>query len=94
MSVETQACHDPELRRLEDLVQAGWRFEHQHDDEGHVQQINATRTTGHYVDGLRVRDRSDAAGIRWNRADGRVLWSREGSLTEVIDALLTLPEPP
>lgn len=82
------------MQRLADLVTAGWRFEHRLDDEGHVRQVNGARVTGHYIDGIRVRGRSEVAGIRWDLSeDGREAWRREGTLVEVIDALLALPEP-
>lgn len=93
MTVDELVRIDPALQRLNDLVRAGWQFEHRHDDDGKLRQINGARATGRYVDGLRVRDRGDAAGRRWDRADGRVIWSVEGSLTDVVDALLSLPEP-
>jgi hypothetical protein len=93
VNVDELVRADPALQRLGDLVRAGWQFEHKLND-GELQQINGCRATGRYVDGLRVRDREDAAGRRWDRADGHVIWSAEGSLTEVIDALMSLPEPP
>lgn len=83
---------DPELRRLAYLAENGWRFEHKLGADGEIRQINGQRYADRYVDGLRVRDRTDVAGIRWDRADARVIWRREGRLAEVVDALLELPE--
>lgn len=93
MNVDELVRADPALQRLDDLVGAGWWFEHKYDDDGTVRQINGARATGRYIDGLRVRGRGDVAARRWERTDARVIRSREGSLTEVVDALLSLPEP-
>lgn len=82
----------PELQHLIDLRAAGWTFVHLHDDHGQVRQINGVHEdpAGDHIDGVRVRDVTDAAAVRWAR-DGRILWEKEGSLAEVVTGLLSLP---
>jgi hypothetical protein len=80
------------LRGLGDLRSAGWLFAPITED-GAVVELRGLRTWPHgWTDVLLLRDVGDAAGMRAD-PDGRVTWRREGSLTEVIDGLLTLPVP-
>ncbi|MBK1785155.1 hypothetical protein [Prauserella cavernicola] len=83
----------PALQRLIDLRNAGWQFVHRFNDEGEVRQINGLRgwPDGH-VDGVRLRHADDAAAVRWDGA-GQVVWQKDGGLAEVVDGLLSLPEP-
>lgn len=85
----------PEVQRLLDLVDAGWRFLQPFTAGGHVVQVQAYRAwPGGWVDVLRVRAVTDAAGLR---SDGGsppgIVWSRDGGVADVVDALLTLPPP-
>ncbi|HEV7980869.1 hypothetical protein [Amycolatopsis sp.] len=83
----------PELRRLEQLRDAGWSFTPARDDEGELLQLNGLRTwPGGQADALRVRFTDDAAAIRFDE-DGNALWTCEGTLAEVVDGLLALPPP-
>jgi hypothetical protein len=45
-----------------------------------------------WSDAIAIRDVTDAKGYRCDPAGGEV-WGREGTLVEVLDALLELPEP-
>lgn len=56
-------------------------------------QVNGLREwPGGWVDALRVRYVTDAAGLRSDHAGG-VTWQREGTLVEVVDGLISLPMP-
>jgi hypothetical protein len=88
----TRSDEPAALRGLGDLRAAGWVFVPITED-GAVVELRGLRTWPHgWLDVLLLRDVSDAAGLRTDPG-GRVHWSREGSLTEVIDALLVLPAP-
>ncbi|MGC7102741.1 hypothetical protein ACPZ19_49425 [Amycolatopsis lurida] len=84
----------PELRRLADLLIAGWMFLPVHDRDGELIEVRGVRTwpgTG-TADALMVRYATDAAALRTDHAGG-VVWQREGDLAEVVDGLLALPPP-
>ncbi|PXY21110.1 hypothetical protein [Prauserella muralis] len=92
----TDAAHVaawPEVQHLIDLRDGGWSFAHKYGDNGEIRQINGkyVHPSGH-VDGLRVRERNDAAAVRWD-GDGRVLWEHEGGVVDVVEGLLGLPNP-
>lgn len=83
----------PGLRRLIDLrEQGGWQFLPIYRD-GELGLIAAVRT---WPDGssaaLVVADINDAKAFRCDPAGGEV-WSREGGLVDVIEALIELPAP-
>jgi len=84
----------PELRRLIDLRDAGWEFLPRHDDDGGLVEVRGVRTWpgSGSADALMVRYVTDAAALRCDHAGG-VVWQREGTLAEVVDALITLPAP-
>jgi hypothetical protein len=84
----------PELRRLVDLLNAGWLFLPVHDHNGELVEVRGVRAwpgTG-VADALMVRYATDAAALRADHIGG-VLWQRDGSLAEVVDGLFTLPPP-
>lgn len=82
----------PELQRLIDLRGAGWMFLPTVVD-GELVEVHGVRTWPEgWADALRVRYTTDAAGLR-NDHTGGVTWQREGTLTEVIDGLISLPAP-
>lgn len=82
----------PELRRLIDLRDAGWRFV-PIVDCGEVVELRGVRTwPGGWADALLVRYVTDARGVRVDRSGG-ITWQREGTLTDVVDDLITLHTP-
>ncbi|TDV42188.1 hypothetical protein [Actinophytocola oryzae] len=82
----------PELRRLVDLRNAGWRFLPV-SSEGELVEVRGVRAwPDGWVDAVTVRFTTDAAGLRCDRAGG-VVWELHGGLTEVVDGLLSLPSP-
>jgi hypothetical protein len=83
----------PELQRLIDLRQCGgWSFQPVQVD-GHLELLTGARVwPDGWSDAIAIRDRGDAKAFRCDPAGGEV-WGREGSLAEVIDGLLELPEP-
>ena len=82
----------PELRRLIDLHQAGWHFLPTMID-GDVVELHGIRTwPAGWADAIRVRYTTDTAALRCNDS-GDITWQREGTLSEVIDGLITLPPP-
>lgn len=93
MTTEELLVAFPNLRRLNDLIEVGWSFEH-HWDDG---QVEVVRITGKrfwsrsIVDALRIKSATDAAGVRL-RPGGEV-WRREGTLADVVDGLFSLPAP-
>ncbi|SDY96935.1 hypothetical protein SAMN05421504_10854 [Amycolatopsis xylanica] len=83
----------PELKRLARLRDVGWTFHPAHDDSGELVQVNGVRSwPGGQADALRVRYTTDAAAMRCDPG-GQVLWTAEGSLDDVVDGLLDLPDP-
>lgn len=82
----------PELRRLVDLINAGWQLLPVSAD-GELVEVRGVRAWPEdWVDAIVVRFTTDAAGLRCGRSGG-VVWERVGDLTEVVDGLLTLPPP-
>lgn len=83
----------PELKRLAKLRDEGWAFHPARDDAGELAQVNGVRKwPGGEADALRVRYTTEAAAMRCDRG-GRVLWSCEGSLDDVVNGLMRLPDP-
>lgn len=84
----------PELRRLMALRASGlWRFLATTDEAGNPVRLNGARV---WPDGsaeaLGIRASTDALAIRVDPA-GETVFRREGTLAEVIDALVALPAP-
>lgn len=82
----------PQLQDLLDLRIAGWRFLPVTSDGTVVELRGAKLWPLGWVDALALRDLHDAAGLRRDPA-GAVVWWHDGSLAEVVDALLALPVP-
>jgi hypothetical protein len=84
----------PELRRLADLLDAGWSFMPIQDSDGELVEVRGVRTwpDSGSADAVMVRYVTDAAALRTDHAGGMV-WQREGTLAEVVDGLLALPSP-
>lgn len=82
----------PELRRLVDLRNAGWRFVPV-SAEGELVEVRGVRTwPDGWADAIVVRFTDDAAGLRCDPSGG-VVWERVGDLGDVVDGLLALPMP-
>jgi hypothetical protein len=82
----------PELARLADLRKAGWTFFPAIAD-GELVAVQGVRTwPGGWADAIGIRYTTDAQGLRADHT-GHIVWRREGTMVEVIDALLTLPVP-
>jgi hypothetical protein len=84
----------PELKRLVALRESGaWKLAVEVDEHGAPQLVTGALT---HVDGSRdilgVRSQSEVRAIRLNPV-GELVFRREGSLVEVVDALLELPSP-
>jgi hypothetical protein len=82
------------LRRLVDLLDAGWLFMPVQDGDGKLAEVRGMRSwaASGSVDALKVRYVTDAAAMRADHAGG-VVWQREGTLVEIVDGLLALPSP-
>ncbi|WP_007024336.1 hypothetical protein [Saccharomonospora iraqiensis] len=93
-----------EARQVEEilgrLIEHGYRFVHPRDDSGEIMTIVGVRAHGAVVDVVRLdaEDAVNATRMPVDEADilapRTVLWSRDGALAEVVDALLALPEVP
>lgn len=82
----------PELRRLRDMVITGWTFIPIVAD-GEVIEVRAVRVWPKgWSDALRVAYVTDAGALRCD-PQGGVVWQHEGTLAEVVDSLVELPEP-
>jgi hypothetical protein len=82
----------PELRRLVDLLRAGWQFLPV-SSGGELVEVRGVRVwPDEWVDAITVRFTTDAAGLRRDRFGG-VVWERTGNLADVVDGLLALPAP-
>ena len=63
------------------------------DDDGDPTELRGLKIwSSSWVDALLLRDVDDAAALRCD-PDGHTTWQYEGSLTEVVEALLALPAP-
>jgi len=82
----------PELRRLVDLLRAGWQFLPVSSGEEFVEVRGVRVWPDEGVDAITMRFTTDAAGLRRDRY-GDVVWERAGDLADVIDGLLALPAP-
>lgn len=92
MSTDAAFAEFPELRRLVDLRDGGWLFV-PHRVDGELDRLDAVRTWGDgTADAIMINYITDAAALRIDPGGGLV-WMRDGTLAEVIDALLTLPPP-
>jgi hypothetical protein len=89
---EAELIH-PGLALLVDLRDADWVFIHRQDDQG-VDQIDAFRTwPNNYLDAISVRSATDANGLRTITDEHGIVWSRAGTLDDVVHGLLELPTP-
>jgi len=83
----------PELRRLVELRDSGWKFLPVTAEDGELVEVRGARSwPGNWVDALVVRFTTDAAGLRCDPSGG-VVWHREGDMSDVVDGLLALPAP-
>jgi hypothetical protein len=86
----------PELAWLIALRNAGWRFlSPRLDDEGRPYQVDGLFPWPEgWVDAVRVRSPTDTLGLRLAPGDPPgITWERAGSLADVAEGLLSLPEP-
>jgi len=82
----------PELKRLIELIRAGWQFLPVSAD-GELVEVRGLRVwPDEWVDAMVVRFTTDAAGLRCDRSRG-VVWEHRGDLSDVVDGLLSLPAP-
>ena len=99
MTVEAATSSDtaglaefPELRRLIDLLRAGWQLLPA-SSGGEVVEVRGVRVwPDGWVDAIAVRFTTDAVGSRRDQTGG-IVWEHAGDLTDVIDGLLALPAP-
>jgi hypothetical protein len=82
----------PELAHLADLVSGGWVFVPVLTD-GQLSAVQGARIWPTYwADVIDVRYTTDAQALRAD-PDGHVVWKHEGTLVDVVQALLELPAP-
>jgi hypothetical protein len=82
----------PELRRLVDLLRAGWQLLPV-SSGGELTEVRGVRVwPDEWVDAITMRFTTDAAGLRRDRSGG-VVWEHAGNLADVVDGLLALPAP-
>jgi hypothetical protein len=85
----------PPLAGLIAIRDSGWKFVHQGVVDGVPAQVDGYRLWPHgWHDAIRVRSSTDAMALR---ADGNeppgVVWERTGTLSHVVEGLLSLPAP-
>lgn len=87
------ACGDhPELVGLARLRARGWIFL-PHVVDGEIDALQGFHTwPGGWGEAILLRGTTDAAGARTD-PEGGLVWYREGTLTDVLDGLLFLPDP-
>jgi hypothetical protein len=91
-AVRAAVAEFPDLIHLVNLVAADWIFATVAQD-GEVTHVQGVRAWPDYwTDAIGVRYTTDAQGLRADPT-GHVVWKREGSLAEVVSALLELPAP-
>jgi hypothetical protein len=82
----------PELRRLIDLLRAGWQFLPISSGDELIEVRGLRVWPDEWVDAMVLRFTTDAAGLRCDRSRG-VVWEQAGDLADVVDGLLALPAP-
>ncbi|ONI81857.1 hypothetical protein ALI22I_37290 [Saccharothrix sp. ALI-22-I] len=95
MSDEAAVRAFPALAGLVAIRDAGWQFVHRDVADGVPTQVDGYRLwSDGWHDAIRVRNSTDAMALR---ADGNeppgIVWERAGSLSDVVEGLLSLPAP-
>ncbi|GAA3891966.1 hypothetical protein GCM10022243_66130 [Saccharothrix violaceirubra] len=95
MSDEAAVRAFPALTGLVAIRDAGWRFVHHDVVDGIPARVDGYRLwPDGWHDALRVHGDSDAMALR---ADGDeppgIVWERTGSLSDVVEGLMSLPAP-
>ncbi len=98
MITETDAIRAyPELARLYEFRDAGWRFLPITDDDGQLEGFVGTRHWPGHTDALWIYDRTDTLAVRLLAeapgARGGLVWQRSGALADTVAAMLELPAP-
>jgi hypothetical protein len=86
----------PELRELVTVRQAGWKFRLIGDRDKGLDGIVGSYSRKQYTDALWIYDVSTVIGVRIldDQLGGGTVWSKDdGTLPEVVQELLGLPEP-
>jgi hypothetical protein len=82
----------PNLQRLIDLRHGGWTFQPIHTSGELVMLAGWRLWPLDWSDAIAIRDLGDAKAYRCN-PDGGEVWGKEGSLLDVLNELIELPEP-
>ncbi|SER92213.1 hypothetical protein [Actinokineospora terrae] len=82
----------PELQHLIDVRDAGWVFSPTLDDDGVTQIYGFRHWPGGWIDLLVIHHSTNTAAARATH-DGGLVWNRTGTLVDVIDQLVDLPDP-
>lgn len=83
----------PQLAGLHALATAGWRFR-LHEPGGTLIQVDGFRCWPHGVtDALSLRSETDARGLRTVGDEAGIVWQDTGTMANVVDKLLNLPDP-
>lgn len=84
----------PEFDQLAALLARDWEFSPYFGPSGELDRIAAARVWGTegQVDALRIKSQTDAAAMRAD-AYGGLLWEKDGTVKDVLAALLELPSP-
>ena len=91
-AVTAAVAEFPELERLVDLRNAGWRLSPVHGTNGEITSVLGVRSwPGCWTDVIGVYV-TDAQGLRCSPA-GELVWDDTGGLVEVVHGLLALPAP-
>jgi hypothetical protein len=85
----------PALAALIAIRDAGWAFVHRDAVGGVPTQVDGYRVwPGGWIDAVRVRDEDDAMALRTDGDEPPgIVWERTGSLTQVVQELLSVPAP-
>src|SRR5689334_463072 len=85
----------PELRELVTLREAGWTFRLIGNRDKGVDGIVASYRQKQYTDALWVFAQHTIVGVRIldDRYGGGTVWTKDGTLPEVVTELLGLPDP-
>ncbi|MDR7302789.1 hypothetical protein [Haloactinomyces albus] len=94
-STDTTSAADERLRRL---VARGFRFMHPRDEQGEILAVVGVRAHDNVIDAIRLQDENDVVATRMPGSEENILaptrvsWQSTGSVCEVIDDLLDLPD--
>lgn len=91
--IEEAVRRYPKLAGLQALVDRQWRFV-SHEKDGRPVHLDGFLCWPHEItDAISIHSETNAYGVRTTGDERDIVWTRTGSLDQVVDGLLELPAP-